>query len=168
MSGKKEYVKLWLSYKTYFESYTPEQVGNLVLAMLEYKDTGKEPEFYGPERFIWPPVKRDIDEAQAAQAAAAQQARENGKKGGRPRKVPKVPAEPPDNPSGFSETRETIWTKDIDKDNGHGHSHSQGQGQGQGQGQTPAWAREKMAAAERLVRQLLEEGRAEAKAAGTA
>ena len=45
MSGKKEYVKLWLSYETYFQSYTPEQVGNLVLAMLAYKDAGKEPEF---------------------------------------------------------------------------------------------------------------------------
>lgn len=86
MNAKKEYVKLWLSYGTYFAAYTPEQVGNLVLAMLAYKDTGEEPEFYGPERFIWPAVRRDIDEAQAAQEIAAQQARENGKKGGRPRK----------------------------------------------------------------------------------
>ena len=160
MSGKKEYVKLWLSYETYFQSYTPEQVGNLVLAMLAYKDAGKEPEFYGPERFIWPAIRRDINEAQRAQDAAAQQARENGKKGGRPKKTPE--AIPSENPPGFSETRETTWTKDIDIDKGN--SHRQGQGQEQGQRQTPAWAREKMAAADRLVKQLLMEAREEARA----
>ena len=42
MSEKKEYVKLWLSYGSYFESYSPEEIGNLVLAMLSYKDSGKE------------------------------------------------------------------------------------------------------------------------------
>lgn len=127
MSGKKEYVKLWLSYATYFQSYTPEQVGNLTLAMLAYKDTGAEPEFYGPERFIWPAIRRDIDEARAAQEAAAEQARENGRKGGRPRKAP-LPGPEGENPSGFSETRETTWTKDMDID----ISHCQGQGQEQG------------------------------------
>ena len=158
MSGKKEYVKLWLSYRTYFESYTPEQVGNLALAMLAYKDTGEEPEFYGPERFIWPAIKRDINEAQAAQDAAAQQARENGKKGGRPRK------ESFENPPGFSKTRETIWTKDID------NSHRQGQGQEQEKEQekekeymqAPAWAREKMSTADRLLAQLIREEKEEA------
>ena len=162
MSGKKEYVKLWLSYETYFQSYTPEQVGNLALAMLAYKDTGEEPEFYGPERFIWPAIRRDIDEAQAAQDAAAQQARENGKKGGRPRKIPEgLPFEDPiENPPGFSETRETTWTKDKDKDNSH--RQGQEQEQGQGQRQTPAWAREKMAAADRLLAQLMREAKEEA------
>ena len=162
MSGKKEYVQLWLSYETYFQSYTPEQVGNLVLAMLAYKDAGKEPEFYGPERFIWPAIRRDIDEAQAAQDAAAQQARENGKKGGRPRQAPEgLPFEDPlENPSGFLETRETTWTKDKDKDKDNSHR----QGQEQGQSQTPAWAREKMSAANRLVKQLLMEAREEARA----
>ena len=163
MSGKKEYVKLWLSYETYFQSYTPEQVGNLVLAMLAYKDAGKEPEFYGPERFIWPAVRRDIDEAQAAQDAAAQQARENGKKGGRPRKEPE--ALPSENPPGFSETRETTWTKDIDKDN----SHRQGQGQEQEEEKekeythAPARARKNMSTADRLLAQLMREAREEAR-----
>ena len=41
MSDKKEYVKLWLSYEAYFQSYTPEEVGRLVLAMLRYKNTGE-------------------------------------------------------------------------------------------------------------------------------
>ena len=74
MGEKKGYVKLWLSYETYFGAYTPEQVGNLTLAMLAYKNDGTEPEFYGPERFIWPAIRRDIDESRAAQEAAARAA----------------------------------------------------------------------------------------------
>lgn len=150
MSGKKEYVKLWLSYETYFEAYTPEQIGNLVLAMLAYKDSGKEPDFQGPERFIWPAVRRDMDEAQNALETAAETSRTNGRKGGRPRKDL---AE--ENPSGFSETQETIRTKDKDKDNGHCH----GQGQGQGQGSAPAG--EKISSAKRLLAQLKREEEAE-------
>lgn len=121
MSEKKEYVKLWLSYGSYFESYNPEEIGNLVLAMLSYKDSGKEPEFQGAERFIWPAIKRDINEARLAQEAAAEQSRENGRRGGRPRKT----AGEEENPSGFSETQETARTKDMEK----GQGHCQGQGQ---------------------------------------
>ena len=82
MGEKKGYVKLWLSYETYFGAYTPEQVGNLTLAMLAYKNAGTEPEFYGPERFIWPAIRRDIDESRAAQEAAAEQHRACGRLGG--------------------------------------------------------------------------------------
>lgn len=121
MSDKKEYVKLWLSYGTYFQSYSPEEIGHLVLAMLAYKDTGEEPDFQGPERFIWPAIRRDINEAREAQEAAAAQARENGKKGGRPR----TRTEEPENPVGFFQTPDNPRTKDIDNDKGH----LQGQGQ---------------------------------------
>lgn len=145
MSGKKEYVKLWLSYETYFQSYTPEEVGKLTLAMLRYKDTGEEPAFQGNERFIWPAVRRDIDEAREAQEAAAGQARENGKKGGRPRKDART-IQAGENPSGFSETGETIWTKDKDTD--------KGLCQGQGQGQDSAPWKERFAAADRLLAEI--------------
>jgi hypothetical protein len=139
MSGRKEYVKLWLSYEAYFEAYTPEQIGRLVLAMLAYKDTGRQPELLGPERFIWPAIRRDMDEANLAQEAAASMAREHGRLGGRPRKhpLPEDSDTPSENPSGFPETRDIpsgfSETQDIPrtKDNGQGHSHCQGQGQGQ-------------------------------------
>lgn len=160
MGEKKGYVKLWLSYETYFGAYTPEQVGNLTLAMLAYKNDGTEPEFYGPERFIWPAIRRDIDESRAAQEAAAGQSRENGKRGGRPRKS--GPAEEGENLSGFSETQKTIWTKDKDMDMDYGH------GQGEGQGEGPAWAREKMASADRLLAQLIREAKEEAAEAAEA
>ena len=159
MSAKKEYVKLWLSYETYFEPYTPEEIGNLVLAMLRYKDTGEEPVFQGNERFIWSAVRRDIDEAQEAQEAVADRARENGKGGGRPRKAsPETQAD--ENPAGFSETQKTTRTKDKDKDNGH----SQCQGQGEGQGHPSDHDREKFAAVDRLFAQILAEVKEEAEA----
>jgi len=153
MCEKKEYVKLWLSYGTYFQSYTPEEIGNLVLAMLAYKDTGEEPVFQGNERFIWPAIRRDMNEAREAQEAAAERSRENGRHGGRPRKTISIVAND-ENPAGFSETQKTIRTKD--KDNGHC------QGQGQGQGLVDARAREKFAAADRLLAKIISDVKQEA------
>lgn len=57
----KEYIKLWDSYESYFESYSAAEVGRLVLAMIKYKSQGVEPEFSGSEKFIWPAIRRDID-----------------------------------------------------------------------------------------------------------
>ena len=57
----KEFVKLWLSYESYFESYSAAEVGRLVLAMIKYKSSGAVPEFSGSEKFIWPVIKSDID-----------------------------------------------------------------------------------------------------------
>lgn len=86
MSEKKEYVKLWVSYRTYFEEYSAAEVGRLVLAMIEYKLSGAAPEFSGSERFIWPAIKRDIDEANASMEENSEKNRENGRKGGRPKR----------------------------------------------------------------------------------
>ena len=119
MAESKEYVKLWLSYEDYFREYDDASIGSIVRAMLAYRKNGEQPQFEGPERFIWPAIQRDIDESIKAQEAAANACRENGKKGGRPPKA-----------SGFSETKEN-------QKNQSGFSEtkkSQGQGQGQGQG----------------------------------
>lgn len=117
MAEKKEYVKLWLSYASYFESYGAAEVGRLVLAMIKYRASGVEPEFSGSERFIWPAIKRDIDESVSAQESAAEAHRESGKKGGRPKNQK--------NQNGFQETKKSYGQRTKDK----------GQGQGQGQGQ---------------------------------
>lgn len=84
MGDKKEYVKLWLSYRSYFESYSAAEVGRLVLAAMDYRESGAEPEFSGSERFIWPAIRRDIDESVAAQKAISASRSEAGKQGGRP------------------------------------------------------------------------------------
>jgi hypothetical protein len=84
MGDKKEYVKLWLSYRSYFEAYSAAEVGRLVLAAMDYRESGAEPEFSGSERFIWPAIRRDIDESVAAQKAVSASRSEAGKQGGRP------------------------------------------------------------------------------------
>lgn len=42
MSDKKEYVKLWLSYESYFEAFSDVEVGRLVRAMIKYRVSGEE------------------------------------------------------------------------------------------------------------------------------
>lgn len=127
MAEKKEYVKLWMSYESYFEPYSDGEVGRLVLAMMKYRASGVEPEFNGNERYVWPAIKRDIDESLQAQEATATTNRENGKKGGRPPKgeKPNWFTENPKNPMGFEETEKKtknpkkpikIKNKDKEKD----------------------------------------------------
>ena len=120
MAEKKEYVKLWVSYESYFEAFSDVEVGRLVRAMIKYRASGEEPKFNGNERFIWPAVKRDIDESLQAQESTAAANRENGKKGGRPPKSSKPSgfAENPKNPSGFLESEKShgLRTRTKDKD----------------------------------------------------
>lgn len=129
---KKEYVKLWISYESYFELYTPEQIGHLVLAMMDYRKNGTKPEFTGYEKFVWPALKRDIDESLKAQEAAAQAHRDSGKMGGRPKNQNAFDKtdENQNNQNGFDETKKRYRSKDKDKGKG------QGKGQGNGQGYT--------------------------------
>lgn len=138
MADKNEYVKLWASYESYFEAFSDVEVGRLVRAMIQYRVSREEPKFNGNERFIWPAIRRDIDEAIKAQEASAEANRENGKKGGRPAKANKPTgfSENPKNPVGFSES---------EKSHGQGQGKGQGHGQGQGDG-VSARAREDVAA----------------------
>ena len=54
------------------------------MAAMDYRESGAEPEFSGSERFIWPAIRRDIDESVAAQKAISASRSEAGKQGGRP------------------------------------------------------------------------------------
>lgn len=80
-------MKLWLSYEAYFDPLSAAEVGRLTLAMMKYKSQGVEPVFAGNERFVWPAIKRDIDEANQSAAEYSAKQSENGKKGGRPKKA---------------------------------------------------------------------------------
>lgn len=123
MGEKKEYVKLWLSYRSYFEAYSAAEVGRLVLAAMDYRESGAEPEFSGSERFIWPAIRRDIDESVAAQKAISASRSEAGKQGGRPES---------EKANAFDESNEKqkskcfpmkakkLWTKEKDKGQGQG------------------------------------------------
>lgn len=78
----KTYIKLWDSYSSYFEPLSAVEVGRLVLAMMEYKSTGATPEFNGSEKFIWPAIKRDLDEdiAYTERQSAQEKASRNKRK----------------------------------------------------------------------------------------
>ena len=77
-----EYIKLWESYRSYFAPYSDEEVGRLVRAMLAYRFDGTPPDLSGNERFVWPPIQRDIDEGIRAQERRMEANRENGRMGG--------------------------------------------------------------------------------------
>ena len=115
MAEKKEYVKLWVSYESYFEAFSDVEVGRLVRAMIHYRVSREEPKLNGNERFIWPAIRRDIDESLQAQEATSAARSEAGKQGGRP-KAKKANA--------FEESKESYGqrtrTKDKVKDKGQG------------------------------------------------
>ena len=117
-----EYVKLWVSYEAYFEPLGDAEVGRLARAMIEYKSSGVAPKFSGNERFVWPAIKRDIDNAIAAQQELSQTRADSGKLGGRPKK-----------PNGFSEKQKNQMVFEESKKS-HGKGQGQGNGQGKGQG----------------------------------
>lgn len=114
-----EYVKLWVSYEAYFEPLGDAEVGRLARAMISYKSSGAEPKFSGNERFVWPAIKRDIDNAIAAQQELSQTRADSGKLGGRPKK-----------PNAFDEKQKNQMVFEESK-----KSYGKGQGNGQGKGQ---------------------------------
>lgn len=123
MGDKKEYVKLWLSYRSYFEAYSAAEVGRLVLAAMDYRESGAEPEFSGNERFIWPAIRRDIDESVAAQKAVSASRSEAGKQGGRPESEKQMlltKATKSKKANAFRGKQKKLWTKEKDKGKGHG------------------------------------------------
>ena len=76
-----EFVKLYADMEQLFEPYSESECGRLFLAMMAYAFSGVEPSFAGNERFIWPVLRRHIDQCNER----AETLRENGSKGGRPK-----------------------------------------------------------------------------------
>lgn len=87
MADKKEFVKLWLSYESYFASYSDAEVGRLVRGMISYRATREQPVFGGNERFVWPAIQREIDEQIAALEAISTARSQAGKSGGRRKRM---------------------------------------------------------------------------------
>lgn len=56
-----EYLKVWTSFKELLEPLNDDERGRLFTAMLEYADSGKEPELEGNERFVWPAARQSIN-----------------------------------------------------------------------------------------------------------
>ena len=119
-----DYVPLWDRYKELFEPLEHEEIGRLVVAMMDYK-AGDPPTITGNERFVWPSVRRDIDNARMAYEETCRKQSSNGAKGGRPKKSseeekPTAFFENPKNPVVFSKTQKSKnkdKVKDKDKVN---------------------------------------------------
>lgn len=57
-----EYLKVWTSFQEEVSMLHDDEAGRLFLAMLQYADTGEEPEnLSGSERLLWPSARRSIN-----------------------------------------------------------------------------------------------------------
>ena len=128
MAESKEYVKLWMSYDDYFCEYDDAAVGAIVRAMIAYRRDGTAPSFTGPEKFIWPAIRRDIDESIRAQTELSARRRESGQKGGATAASKGKQNQANEANAAFAKQNEQVL------DGGSKSSYGQGQGQGQGQG----------------------------------
>lgn len=102
-----KYLKVWTNFRDVIRYLTLEEKGRLFDAMLQYADTGEEPEtFEGNEKVIWPVAKRDIDMA----GEWRETCRANGLKGGRP-KTQQNPTKPKKTEENPNEPKETLKEK---------------------------------------------------------
>ena len=77
-----KYLKVWTSFRDLLHRLEFDEIGRLFLMMLEYAETGIEPdEFIGNEAFLFPVAKQMIDLA----SEKNEKLRQNGLKGGRPK-----------------------------------------------------------------------------------
>lgn len=73
-------IYLYLDYLELLGGYTFEERGRLVTAMLEYAATGAAPDFDGPERYVWPSLRNQIDRDTARYEERCRKNAENARK----------------------------------------------------------------------------------------
>lgn len=81
------YVCLYLSYLHTLEPLSDVIRGKLLLAMLQYAQTGKQPQLHGHAKLLWPGFQDQIDRDMAKYRKRCAQNKVNGEKGGRPPKT---------------------------------------------------------------------------------
>ena len=77
----KKYLKLWISYRDYFSLLSYEQIGKLVMLLIDLADSNAEPDISSMDRdlqILWPVLNREyrFDQEYTARRRA------NGRKGG--------------------------------------------------------------------------------------
>lgn len=81
-----EYLKVWTSFREIIEPLTDAEKGRLFVAMLEYAESGIEPQLSGNERYVWPSARqginntRDRSEQMKANGSKPKQAESNRSK----------------------------------------------------------------------------------------
>ena len=71
-----EYLKVWTSFRELLEPLTDAERGRLFVAMLEYAESGAEPQLSGSERYVWPSARQSINNTRDK----SQQMKANGSK----------------------------------------------------------------------------------------
>lgn len=79
MMANAKAIYLYLDYLELFGGYTMEQRGRLVTAMLEYATTGVIPEFDGPEIYVWPVLRGQLDRDREKYEAKCKRNAENAR-----------------------------------------------------------------------------------------
>ena len=115
MSDKKSFV-FYTEYREHLEMLPPEQIGELMLALIDYQETGEVPDLPKGSALAmcFSFIKKRMDKDNIKYEEKCERNKENGKKGGRPAKEPVI--EETDNnqkkQNGFSENRTVIEETD--------------------------------------------------------
>lgn len=115
MSDKKSFV-FYTEYREHLEMLPPEQIGELMLALIDYQETGEVPDLPKGSALAmcFSFIKKRMDKDNIKYEEKCERNRSNGKKGGRPtnQTVVSETEENPNKPNGFSENRTVIEETD--------------------------------------------------------
>lgn len=101
-------MKVLTSFAKSLEALGDAECGRLFRAMLQYTETGTEPELCGNERYVWPAAKLHLDQIMAEGERKRLSCSINGAKGGRPVKA-KESQEKPDKANESQEKPKKPW-----------------------------------------------------------
>ena len=111
MSDKKSFV-FYTEYREHLEMLPPEQIGELMLALIDYQETGEVPDLPKGSALAmcFSFIKKRMDKDNTKYEEKCERNRSNGKKGGRPtnQTVISETEENPNKPNGFSENQTVI------------------------------------------------------------
>ena len=111
MSDKKSFV-FYTEYREHLEMLPPEQIGELMLALIDYQETGEVPDLPKGSALAmcFSFIKKRMDKDNIKYEEKCERNRSNGKKGGRPtnQTVISETKENPNKPNGFSENQTII------------------------------------------------------------
>ena len=111
MSDKKSFV-FYTEYREHLEMLPPEQIGELMLALIDYQETGEVPDLPKGSALAmcFSFIKKRMDKDNIKYEEKCERNRSNGKKGGRPtnQTVISETEENPNKPNGFSENQMVI------------------------------------------------------------
>jgi hypothetical protein len=111
MSDKKSFV-FYTEYREHLEMLPPEQIGELMLALIDYQETGEVPDLPKGSALAmcFSFIKKRMDKDNTKYEEKCERNRSNGKKGGRPtnQMVISETEENPNKPNGFSDNQTVI------------------------------------------------------------